>query len=117
MIGTVTLDGKPLPSGELVFGTVAFYPMGAGAVAYGSIEDSKFILQTGDSAGLQIGEYRIGVRLVESEPAPPGGYQNAPGQKSLIPPHYEDPDRSGLSFLVADGQNVCTLELLSGAKP
>jgi hypothetical protein len=115
--GTITLDGKPLPSGELIFGTVAFYPVGAGATAYGTIENSKFTLQTGDSSGLQTGEYRIGIRLVETAAAPPGGYQNAPAQKSLIPPHYDDPEQSGLNFVVGKGKNECALELKSSAKP
>lgn len=110
--GKISLDGKPPPTGDLISGTVTFYPVGPGAAAYGDIQaNGTYQLRTGDSLGVKPGEYRLGVRLVQIEPPPPGGYKNAPGQKPLLPVRYEDPDQSGLQFTVAKGANTIDVSL------
>ena len=112
--GTVTLDGQPLPERDTVVGNVMFYPSGGGAAAFGDVTSGgAYKVTTGSTSGLQPGEYVVTVTVSEMEPEPPGGYQNAPGQKRLTPARYNDRDRTPLRFEVSEGPNEIDLPLES----
>ena len=108
--GTVTLDGKPLPYGQVVF-----QPLN-GRIAKGVIEDGKFTLGTYKTAdGAVLGRHRVSVTarktLEGEEPDAPG----VPllGGPSLIPERYGNSAVSGLEFEVTSGDNVFNIELSS----
>ncbi len=108
--GTVTLDGKPLPCGQVVFQPLS------GRVAKGVIEDGQFTLGTYEEAdGAVLGSHRVSVTarktLEGEEPDAPG----VPllGGPSLIPERYGNSAASGLEFEVTSGDNVFHIELSS----
>lgn len=111
--GTITLDGSPLPSREGVTGNVVFYPTGGGAAAVGQVSGGKYSVTTGETRGLQPGDYKVTVRVVEIEPEPPGGYASAPPQKLLTPKVYSDKEKSDLTVTVEPGSNRLDLDLVS----
>ncbi len=112
--GTITIDDKPLPEGKNITGEVMLYPVGGGAAAYGTIgAGGQYVVQTGGTQGLEPGEYKVTVRVVEVAPEPPGGYQNAPGQKVISPPRYQDREKSELIVDVKAGPNRIDLNLTS----
>jgi hypothetical protein len=103
--GTVTLDNKPLASGN-----IATLP-DAGRGAHGVIKDGKFELGTeGDSDGAVIGKHKVAV--VAREPSQGTGPEAAPG-KLLVPEKYTSPTTSELSIDVKAGDNTPNLELKS----
>ncbi len=108
--GTVTLDGKPLPYGQVVFQPLS------GRVAKGVIKDGQFTLGTYEAAdGAVLGRHRVSVTarkaLEGEEPdALPGISRFGP---SLIPERYGDSASSGLEFEVTSGDNVFHIELSS----
>ena len=90
----VFTDGKPLPGG-----LVTFHPADAGqpaVMARGDIgRDGTFRMGTfAASDGVLEGNYRVTV----SPPLP--NNPNDLGRVKVIPPKYEDPDKSGLTFRV-----------------
>ena len=104
--GIVTLDGRPVHSGSVIFTPPR------GRAAKGVIgPDGTFSLSTyaaGDGAILGVHQVTIVAREKGS-----GGSEGRPG-KSLIPERYGSPTVSGLSFEVkADGPNVANFELTS----
>ena len=114
VVGTITLDGNPLPENANTSGSVFFYPAGGGAAAYGMITSGgKYSLQTGGTSGLQPGEYVVTVSLIEIPPEPPGGFQNAPNSQLISPSKYEDREKTDLKKIVTEGQNTIDLELTS----
>lgn len=103
--GIVTLDDKPLP-----LGTVKFYPVGAGPVAYGGINtDGSYSVKTGSDDGLSPGEYVV---TVVSMTPPPEGVTRELGEL-LTPLRYGLRESSDLKFTVESGKNVIDLELHS----
>lgn len=112
--GTVTLDGHSLPEGPRTNGSVMFYPVGGGATAYGIVTSGgRYTLQTGDSKGLQSGEYLVTVRVVDIAPPPPGGYNAAPASKLITPSRYQDRGQTDLKVSVVQGKNEIDLNLSS----
>ncbi len=112
--GTITIDDKPLPEGKNITGEVMLYPVGGGAAAYAAIGvGGQYVVQTGGTEGLEPGQYKVTVRVVEVEPEPPGGYQNAPGQKLISPRRYQDREKSELIADVKAGPNTIDLNLTS----
>ena len=103
--GRVTLDDKLLP-----LGTVKFYPVGAGPVAYGRINsDGSYAVKTGSDDGLPPGEYVV---TVVSMTPPPEGASREMGEL-LTPQRYGQRQSSDLKFAVESGKNVIDLELQS----
>ena len=109
--GTITIDGEGLSG---VSGDVMFHPSGGGAMAMAPLkDDGSYEINTGSTEGLEPGEYAVTVSVVEIEPPPPGGYQNAPPQKAVAPRRYGDREQSGLSAEVVPGKNVFDFDLLT----
>lgn len=114
--GTVTLDGKPLQSGSVIF-----EPVDGRRLAKGSIRsDGSFVLGTyrqGD--GAVPGRHRVAVIAIGELPADSRRDPlNPPSGPSLIPVFYSDSSKSGLTFEVKpDGPNVYNAALSSSAKP
>ena len=108
--GTVTLDGKPLPYGQVVFQPLS------GRIAKGVIEDGKFTLGTYKAAdGAVLGRHRISVTARKTLEGEESGAPGVPrfSSLSLIPKRYGDSAASGLEFEVTSGDNVFHIELSS----
>ncbi len=105
--GQVTLDDKPLTSGN-----VSFHPQAGGAVAYGAIRTSgRFQLKTGSQAGLVPGEYIVTV--VASKLPPPTEEDPEPAPVLLTPEMYGDVKTSGLRVTIESGSNDVPLQLVT----
>jgi len=107
--GTVTIDGKKIGPG-----TIVFAPVNAGATpATGSVEsDGSYSLKTSRATGLLAGEYRVAVSIREMPQNVKRG-DRPPLGKLLIPEKYEDERNSGLKYQVEPGKNSINIELVS----
>jgi hypothetical protein len=115
--GTVTLDGKPLAKGTIIFETAGQRP------ATGRIENGEIVdvtcYKTGD--GAPIGSHKVAISAAEeaaSAVVENPGDAKAPGPnymsgKSLIPSRYNDPSASGLTAVIKRGENVLEFKLTS----
>ena len=105
--GQVTIDGTPIPKGQLIFAPEQ------GRAATGIIQpDGTFVLSTyGDGDGAIVGRHTITVISGETvEGADP--YDLDSPVRWLVPERYRNPATSGLSFQVRnDRPNVVKLEL------
>jgi hypothetical protein len=111
--GIVRLDGVAVPRG-----TVSFTPQGGGPTAYGLIQsDGAYALRTGREECLPPGAYTATVSANEAptERGKDGG--PPPTGKPITPAWYRDPNHSGLSFTVIEGDNEFNLELTSTPPP
>jgi hypothetical protein len=101
--GVVTVAGKPLP-----WGTVVFYPVGGGPPAYGGIDaHGHYAATTGSQRGLPSGQYRVTVFAI-GRSSDPKHFVPAP---RLAPERFSDADRSGLSYPVKPGRNHYDISL------
>ena len=113
--GTVTLDGRPLTKGH-----VLFVPE-RGRAAKGPIQsDGSYTLGTyGSADGAVLGTHRVAV--ICREEAPPIqdkdlGIEIPRHGRSLIPEHYSETGTSGLTFEVTpDGPNTFDIQLFKQA--
>jgi hypothetical protein len=107
--GTVSLDGKKIGPG-----TIVFSPATPGSKpATGSVEsDGSYSLKTSRAAGLASGEYRVAVSIRQMPQNVQRGDRPPPG-KLLIPEKYEDENTSGLKYQVTPGSNTINVELVS----
>ncbi len=109
--GVALLDGEPLPTGSILFAPVAGGPSAQAIVK----PDGSFVAGTyTDSDGMVPGEYQVSVMALQ-EPSPESLLDaNAPTPKSLIPSHYRDLQKSGLTASIKDGEeNKLELNLAS----
>lgn len=107
--GVVTLDGNPLPTGN-----VAFHPVKEGPVATGSIDSSgRYALTIGaNNTGIPPGDYVVVVvatRIVEPEP----GSLKEPVPERLTPASYASKDTTPLKATLTPGSNSVELKLVS----
>jgi hypothetical protein len=107
--GVVTLDGKQLDSGSIVFTPSE----GQGNNAFGAVDASgSYFLKSNRTIGLAPGKYKASVAAYER-------VEVAPGERSMIEPKlitpqkYRDINSSGLEFEVVPGQNSINIELSS----
>ena len=122
VVGTVTLDGKPVEGAA-----VTFVPTAEGQPAM-SITDAqgKFTLSTGTAAGAVPGTYAVTVVKMkedaeaseEGDPESEGlmGEENIEVDSDLyvVPQKYSDPETSGLTVEVKPGMEPVNLDLTSG---
>jgi hypothetical protein len=107
--GTVTLDGKAIGPGFLVFAPIA----GDTNPANGAIQtDGSYELKTANTAGLRPGTYKVSVTVLDQPDVPPGERSYVVA-KSRIPEKYNDPNSSGLEFDVESGSNTIDIPLSS----
>jgi hypothetical protein len=109
--GRVTLDGKPIGPG-----TVVFAPFDASSSpAIGAIQpDGEYFLKTSRTLGLAAGKYRGAVSVYEQPAdAQRGVRQPIESSKLATPQKYLDAATSGLEFDVQPGSNVIDIELKS----
>jgi hypothetical protein len=106
--GKVFYQSVPLGGGTIVF-TPDSTKGGTGQQAHAEIQsDGSFVLKTGDRPGAVPGWHRITIVALDAISAPAGPGYAAP--RSLLPVKYRDPDLSGLSCEVKEGQ-ANTVEL------
>jgi hypothetical protein len=106
--GNVTLDGKPLGLGLVVFSRE-----GGGNPSNGTIQrDGRYSLRTSNSAGLTPGKYHISVSALDT-PNPPPGVRDTTPAKQLVPEKYTNIETSGLEFEVKPGSNTIDIPLVS----
>ena len=108
--GTVTLDGKPVPPGVVIFSAEG----GGRNSSRGRIEPGgDYFLVTRHNRGIDAGEYRVAVQVYEKGD-PPGPGERAPANlPPLVPEKYLNVDTSGLTFTVEPGSNRIDLALTS----
>lgn len=109
--GVVTLDGKPVTSGAVVFTPDHGWP------AQGELDsDGRFVLSTYEEGdGAILGEHRI-VVIAQTGDDPEEHFERPPSKpiKSLVPDRYANKATSGLSYEVKPGEsNEVQLPLLS----
>lgn len=111
MKGRVTLDGEPLPLGNVTFKPTDIN----GSAAYAKIDDSGYYkVQTGREFGLPPGSYEVAV-MARERPAQRYGENGGPppAGKQLTPDWYRSTDSSGLTVDVKPGSNAYDIELTS----
>ena len=87
--GTLAVEGKPVTKG-----TIHFHPE-KGRAATGIVQDGKFTLSTyAEGDGAIPGKTKVAVEVVEEVPTKDGDTES----KSLIPPKFTNPDRSGIQL-------------------
>jgi hypothetical protein len=105
--GGVTLDGKTLGQGLVVFAQDGSNP------ATGTIgRDGSYTLKTSNMLGLKPGKYRASLSALDT-PNPPPGVRDTTPPKQLVPEKYTSLETSGLEFEVKPGNNTFNIELKS----
>jgi hypothetical protein len=109
--GTVTLDGRPIGPGSVVFSPVE----GTSDPADGAIQlDGSYSLKTSRDVGLHPGQYRASVSVFDQPEVKPGERGMTPA-KLVTPEKYSDPSTSGLEYAVEPGKQKIDIELNSAS--
>lgn len=107
--GTVTFNGQPLETGE-----VLFHPTTEGAIATGTILKGNFEMSTGQDATLAAGSYKVTVTANEKPDFAKIGAEGAEFvPKRLTPEIYANPTTTPLKAEVKPGANKFTFDLSS----
>lgn len=107
--GRVTLDGKLLDSGSVVFAPSD----GVSNNAYGAVDSrGEYYLRSNRKNGLVPGRYRVSVAKYERVDLKPGE-RSMVIPKLLTPDRYADVSTSGLEFEVRPGSSTIVIELTS----
>lgn len=107
--GRVTLDGKPVGPGTIVFSPVG----GTTNPADGAIQvDGTYFLKTSREVGLPAGKYDVGITVLDQPDVKPGE-RSMEAAKYITPQKYADPSTSGLQYEVEPGSNSIDVELSS----
>ncbi|GAB4154456.1 MAG: hypothetical protein Tsb009_31120 [Planctomycetaceae bacterium] len=113
--GTITMKGGTIPEGS----SVIFMPEKGGTPASAKIDSSGnfSLLYKGESA-IPVGKYKVAVTLKAEEMSPEAAMEAnmKKGKKqkaasSAIPTKYQNPETSGKTFEVKEGENTFTWEL------
>jgi len=116
--GTVTFEGKPLPTGS-----VRFYPAAGGRPAVGQIQpDGTYRLATVEPGdGAKPGRYRVAIEAIDSTaigPAPASleeemqfGGTGKTSVTYLLPQEFSSHKSSGLTASVEDQDNTIDFDL------
>jgi hypothetical protein len=107
--GSVTLDGKAVGPGTIVFAPVA----GEQNPATGTIQvDGTYFLTSNRARGLPAGRYKASVTVFD-QPTVPLGERSYVQPKFVTPEKYADPSTSELEYDVQAGSNAIDVELKS----
>jgi hypothetical protein len=105
--GTVTLDGKPMSEGNVVF-----HPAESGTPAYGSIDaEGKYSVKTGQGKGIIPGEYIAVVKLTSEVEQSSGEVAEEKLPTLLSPKVYAMKQTSPLRYTVKPGKQTIDLAL------
>jgi hypothetical protein len=112
LTGKVTLDGKPLAHGTVLFAASGGEKRNAAA---GDIKsDGSYAVQIGQTEKLIVGEYVVVVVSREPSTPHPEGGPPTPGA-FITPEKYGDAQTSGLRYNVRPGKNIIDIVLVSDA--
>jgi hypothetical protein len=107
--GTVTLDGKAVGPGIIVFAPAD----GQSNPSDGAIQpNGEYYLRTSGEVGLKAGKYRVGVNVLDQPEVRPGE-RSMEAAKRVTPERYVEPATSGLEFDVTPGSNSIDVQLTS----
>ena len=108
--GKVTLDGK-----EIGPGVVVFVPEGGQSnPARGAVElNGSYFLKTSRDKGLSAGKYKVSVSIFSQPTDVKPGERSMIEAKLIIPSRYVSADTSGLEYEVNPGSNTIDIELKS----
>ncbi len=106
--GVVTLDGKPIGPGVVIFAPAS----GEENPATGAIQtDGSYFLKTMNDRGLRPGSYKVAVQIHEIPTDRAYGERDMRPIKFRIPEKYTTIETSGLQYEVEDGSNTIDIEL------
>ena len=118
--GTVSYNGQPIASGTIIFEVPGARPAN-GKIVDGQIQD---VTTYEPNDGAPVGQAKIAVFATGAGGASPAATGADPGQPiaidenymgggatSVIPPKYNDPTTSGLTWEIKKGENTVTLDL------
>ena len=97
--GTINIDGKPVPTGELHFGMLGVAPM------VSKITDGTY------SGVAPVGENQVEVYIYKEEPNP--RYPETPIKTNTVPAKYWGPKTTLKATVKADGQNEFSFDITS----
>ncbi len=113
LTGKVTLDGKPLTQGSVLFAPSGGEKRNAAA---GDIKsDGSYTVQIGQTEKLIVGEYVVEVVSREPSSPHPDGGPPIPGA-FITPLKYGKAETSGLRYNVRRGENIIDIVLVSAAQ-
>jgi len=102
--GTITYKTKPVP-----YGTIMFQPEN-GPAATGEIKDGNYVLKTDKWDGAVLGKHRVTVISLQDQ-AERLPEHRTPFPPAVVPLEYSFPDRSNLTAVVEDKDNVINFDL------
>jgi hypothetical protein len=102
--GTITYQGQRVPHG-----TVMFQPVD-GPAATGDIKNGDYVLRTDTRDGAVLGKHRVTIISLQDQSGRLPEHRN-PLPPPLVPLEYNFPDRSGLTAVVEDKENVVDFRL------
>jgi hypothetical protein len=109
--GVVSLDGKPIGPGVVVFAPVGREEN----PATGAIQvDGSYFLKTNRERGLRPGSYKVAVQIHEIPTDRAYGERDTRPIKFRIPERFTTVLTSNLEFDVEDGSNTIDIPLTSG---
>ncbi len=107
--GSVTLDGKTLGQGGVVFVPISE----SKNPSVGTIRrNGSYALKTANTPGLNSGKYRVTVSALDT-PNPPPGVRDTTPAKQLVPEKYTNINTSGIEYDVKPGSNTFNIDLVS----
>lgn len=108
--GQVTLDGQPIGPGVVTFAPVE----GMSNPAVGAIDgDGNYLLMTKHERGLNVGTYKVAIKVYEPEEPVPAGQRSTQTPEPLVPKKYLRTETSGITKDVANGTQTIDLALTS----
>jgi hypothetical protein len=109
--GVVSLDGKPIGPGVVVFASID----GKDNPATGAIQvDGSYFMKTMRERGLRPGNYKVAVQIHEIPSDLAYGERDMRPIKFRVPQKFTTIETSGLEFEVEDGANKIDIDLTSG---
>jgi hypothetical protein len=109
--GMVSLDGKPIGPGVVIFAPVE----GSENPATGAIQtDGSYFLKTSRERGVRPGSYKVALQIHEIPTDRAYGERDMRPVKSRIPEKFTTVGTSGLTFDVDAGSNTIDIPLTSG---
>lgn len=108
--GTVTLDGKTIGPGVIIYAPLG----GKENPAVGTIlPDGSYTVKTGGKRGLPVGTYKVCVQVFEQSPDRKPGERTMTPSKSLVPRKFTSVETSGMQYDIVAGSNTIDVAIAS----